>query len=266
MPDRLGAAHLLDVLLFDRVSWRVVPPATLEALDRLHDRLVVVGKSQISHRRQRIHDRDQIVGTERANKCGQRIADQPRSPLAYVVVSQQDGKDTYVVATGLALFSVAAQRRTRPRAVRWRAAVDADMSKEIDRLRPAVFDDLEILPGQVGDRIAFVVVDDDVNANDVDTGAECRLRGGLWRRRILGAHQRGSGQHQDDDDGGSGGPAHGRRLHCHDSPGGAKSTGTRRAGDNGPGKPLTQFVRRFPCCLLIWAPASVTTCRGYSDG
>jgi hypothetical protein len=39
-------------------------------------------------------------------------------------------------------------------------------------LRPAIFDDLELLFGQVGDWLAAVVGDNDVNANDVDAGSE----------------------------------------------------------------------------------------------
>ena len=128
-----------------------------------------------------------------------------RALAAHLVIGQQDAKHPHVVSRGLTLFGVAVQHLTRTRRGRLRA-VDLDMAKEFDRLRPTVFDDLELLLRQIGDRLAIVISDDDIHADDVDAGAEggratLRWRRATLRRRsILRAHQRRADEHQNNDD------------------------------------------------------------------
>ena len=57
--------------------------------------------------------------------------------------------------------------------------IDPDLPKQIDGLRPAIFDDLKLLSGQVGDWLAAAVGDDDVDANNVDSGSERGAGGAL---------------------------------------------------------------------------------------
>jgi len=74
------------------------------------------------------------------------------------------------------------------------------MPEEIDRLGPAVFNDLELFLGQIAHRITAGVADDHVDPDDVDATAERRLRPALRGRRILCAHQRGRDEQQGYDD------------------------------------------------------------------
>src|SRR6185503_12309144 len=101
----------------------------------------------------------------------QRVANRARSLGAHLVVGEQDAKDSDVVSGGFDVFGVAGQNLPRPCVVGG-SALDADLLEEIDRLRPAVLDDLELVFRQVGDWSALAVADDHVNANDVDAAAE----------------------------------------------------------------------------------------------
>ena len=64
------------------------------------------------------------------------------------------------------------------------AAVELDQLEGLDLLRLAVLGDLEVALLQVRDRIAFLVGDDDVDADEVDPGAENRRWLGGIRRRL----------------------------------------------------------------------------------
>src|SRR5262249_31706958 len=90
---------------------------------------------------------------------------------------------------------------------RKRAAVKPDELEGLDRLRLAVFGDLEIRLLQIGDVRAVLVGDDDVDANEVDARPEDGLVGRLllWRlllllRLLLRVPGRRAHQHCKDDD------------------------------------------------------------------
>ena len=52
----------------------------------------------------------------------------------------------------------------------------------LDGLRLVVLDELEVVLGEIGDRVAAAIGDDDVDAHEVDAGAEDRLLGAAARR------------------------------------------------------------------------------------
>jgi hypothetical protein len=124
-----------------------------------------------------MHHRDEIVLAELADEVRQRITDQARTLRAHLVIGEHDGEDPYVVAARFALFGVAVQHLPRPRGIR-DCAVDSNLAEQIDRLRPAVFDNLEVLFGEIGNRVTAGVRDDDVDTDDIDAGAERGLR--IW--------------------------------------------------------------------------------------
>jgi hypothetical protein len=95
-----------------------------------------------------------------------------------------------------------------------RGLVDLYDAERLDRLRPAVLGELEILLREVEDGIPFVVGDDDVHANEVDPGPDGLLRrvsfGRRRRRRLLCLLRRllrgrrhPGGRHRDDDEHGT---------------------------------------------------------------
>ena len=65
--------------------------------------------------------------------------------------------------------------RIGPRRRRLRHRVDLEQLERLDVLRLAVLPHLEIFWLEVGDRLALLVGDDDVHADEVDVGAERRL-------------------------------------------------------------------------------------------
>ena len=146
----------------------------------------------------------QIVGTQLADEGRHRIPDRTRALAAHLVIGEQNTEYPHVVSRGLTLFRVAVQHLTGM--WRHRCAVNVDMAKEFDRLRPAVFDDLELLFRQIGDRLALLIRDDHIDADDIDAGAKGGRatlrwrRATLRRRRILRAHQRRANEHQNKDD------------------------------------------------------------------
>ena len=122
VPNRLRRAHLVDVLLFGGVAWRVFATPSLEALDRLQGRIVIVSERDISDRRQGIHHRDEIAGAELADEGRQRLTNEMRSLGADLIVGQKDRKNPNIVAAGLEFFGVAIEclscNRSGPGAVR----------------------------------------------------------------------------------------------------------------------------------------------------
>ena len=66
------------------------------------------------------------------------------------------------------------------------AVVGIAGGEELDRLRLARFDDLEVVGGQAGDRRSLLVGDDDAEVDEIDSGAEGLLRG---RRRVTVARR-----------------------------------------------------------------------------
>ena len=96
---------------------------------------------------------------------------------AHVVVVEEDREQPDVVARRLHLLVVVVPdfaRRFLDRV--GGAAVELDQLEGLDLLRLAVFGDLEVALLQVRDRVALVVGDDDVDADEIDAGAENRRR------------------------------------------------------------------------------------------
>ena len=110
----LGTTQLQGMLFLNGVSRYVVPSSSLEALDRLQHRIVVIGEHEVLDRHQRFHDSDQIVRAEFANKRRHRVTDGARALAAHLVVGEQDPEHPHIVSRGLALFRVAVQHLSRP--------------------------------------------------------------------------------------------------------------------------------------------------------
>ena len=193
------------VLLVD-IARRVVVLAPFEPLDGADDRRMVVGEQQIADRRQRVHDRDQIVRPQlRLDELHDRIPDGHARRPPDVIVIQQECINAHVVAPRLGLFVLPIPDDTRRGVARPRYAVDLDRAELLDRLHLAVFDHLEVVLGQVGDRRIIPVGDDDVHPDEVDAGLERRLRIRRGRLRrgcgiLCGADLKEGGQ-QDDESG-----------------------------------------------------------------
>ena len=94
--------------------------------------------------------------------------------------------DSDVLRLRLGLFVVAIADLANRRIARLRVAVDFDRRELFDRLRLAVFEDLEIDFLQVADRLRLLVGDDDVDADEVDAAAERGpLRRLAWRGLLI---------------------------------------------------------------------------------
>ena len=93
-----------------------------------------------------------------------------------MVVVDEEHEQPHVVLGNLDLFVDAVAQLARRRLAGPRIAVDANQAELLDRLRLPVLEHFEVGLRQVGDRLALVVVDDDVDADEVDAGAEDRLR------------------------------------------------------------------------------------------
>ncbi len=151
--------------------------------------------------------------------------------LVDVVVVEEQHEQAHVVARG---FDAGVRRRAdvdRLAQIGWRLAAEADELRGFDGLQDPVLLDLEVRGLQVVHRLAVAIRDRDVDAHEVDLGAEDGLLlgrvGGLLRiLRRLGAH-----------------PRRDQRTECdgaeHDE---------RRA--NGSGHGLCHIGRRFPLYLL----------------
>ena len=136
-------------------------------------------------RRERIHDRDHV----RRSKLGvdevdQRLA-QARGVLEpNMVVIEEDGEQPDVLAGGFPLLVELAANRSCRFGAWLRCAGQTNQSEGVDRLRGVVFEHLEVIGLQVGHGVSIPVGDDDVDADDVDFGAEGR-RLGLFLGRLL---------------------------------------------------------------------------------
>ncbi len=106
---------------------------------------------------------------------------------ADVVVVEKKRKYPHVVARRFRLLVDRVANRARRFGNRVGILGDVDELEGLNGLRLAVFRNLEIFRLQVMNRIALPIGDDDVDANDVDVGAEDRDLGcGIrWRRRLL---------------------------------------------------------------------------------
>ena len=72
---------------------------------------------------------------------------------------------------------------------------DVDEREGVDRLRLAVFEDLEIFLLQIANDLALTIRDHDVDFDVVDLHLEGGLRR-LWRRRLAGDQNRARREHQ----------------------------------------------------------------------
>ena len=151
-------------------------------------RLTIPGESNRVERRQRIHQRDQIGRTKRAaDEVGQRLAAEVRRlHLTDVILVPEDDEDADVVLGGLGRRVLGRTNGQRQVIVRRRLTGGLDQFERFDLLVGAVLADLEVVLGQVAHRLAMVIDDADVHADQVGAGAERRarlLRCGVGRLR-----------------------------------------------------------------------------------
>ena len=125
----------------------------------------------------------------------QLILDEPRDRLArahavletHVVVVEKNREQPHVIARRLGLLFDDVANFSRRIAADAGVLADVHQLEGLDRLRLAVFGDLEVFLPEIVDRVALLVGDDDVNADEVDVGTECRSLLRLRRRRGLGS-------------------------------------------------------------------------------
>ena len=118
-----------------------------------------------------------------------------------MVVVEEDREHPYIVALRLLLVDgIAADRNGRPLGS---VRVDGDELEGVDLLALAAFRDVEVVRGEIGNLAAIPGGRDDVDADNVNPGAECRSIGG-WRRRGILACSPVPAQGQDRDEAGEG--------------------------------------------------------------
>ena len=166
------------VLLLEHVPRPIVELAALEPLDRAHDGGHVPRERDPVQRGERIHDPDDVVGPELGlHEADERLLHGKRVAQPDVVVVEEQHEHTHVVTRELQFLVDAVSKLARRRIAGARVPVDADQAELLDRLRPAVFEHLEIGFGEIGDRLPLAVADDDVHADEIDA----RPEGGLLR-------------------------------------------------------------------------------------
>jgi len=137
----------------------------------------------------RVHDGHEIIGAQPALDELMRGSLDPNAARKPCVEIVDDHDVDAPVERRLVRSHVRLERRARiKRPIR---ALDGNVNlrEGADRLRLAVFEDLEVLLLQVPDKVPLPVGDDDVHLHVVDTQLECRrlrlLRARLLRRRLL---------------------------------------------------------------------------------
>ena len=99
--------RIKGVLLLERVARAVIELASLEALDRPHQRALVAREPNVRDRRQRVHQRDHVRRTQLIlDEVEERLAHPHRIAAADVIVVEQDDEQTDVRPCRLALFVV----------------------------------------------------------------------------------------------------------------------------------------------------------------
>ena len=192
------------VLLFDLISRRVIVLAPREMHDGVGHRVTIPRQDDVGYRAQRVHHRDQVERAELIlDEPGQRLAQRHARPEAHVVVVQEEDENARVLALRLELLIVVAANLTRRPLARRGCPGDPDELERFDGLKVPVLEDVEVLHLQVGDRVAVLVGDDDVDTDEVDAAAEdgllrlgrllCHWRGRGWRRWLLRALARPRG-------------------------------------------------------------------------
>jgi hypothetical protein len=152
--------------------------------DGAQHRRCVARESDPVDRRQRIHDADNIIGTERLDEARQRLAYAQRVAEPHVVVVEEEDKEAHVVARDLDFFVDPVAKLARWRIPGTHVAVNSYQPELLDCLGFAVLEYFEIGFLQVGDWLALVIGNDDIDAYEVDTCAEGRLlAGGIAARR-----------------------------------------------------------------------------------
>ena len=203
--DRLDVPWPPQVLLLHRPRRRVVAAASLELADRLQHRLAVAREVDIGHRVERIVDGDEIGRRQLAHEREQRLDDRELLHPLYVVVVEKDRVEADVVTGRFALFVVVGTDGRQSRVAVDLGAEEADALQGDAR---AVVEHLEVVGGQLENRLAFCVRDDGVDLDERGAAAEDRWlllrRGALRLLTRIGARHRAGYQRRRQD------PAHRR--------------------------------------------------------
>src|SRR5262249_6851946 len=135
----------------------------------------------------RIHHRQEILRPElRLDELYQRVLDGHRADVARVIVVKKDREQPHVVARGFDFLVGQRPDRAQRLIACTLAAVGSDQLELLDLLELVVLEYLKVLVGEIADRLALLVGDDDVDADEVDACLEdglirLRLRWGLLR-------------------------------------------------------------------------------------
>ena len=105
---------------------------------------------------------------------------------ADVIIVEEDRKQPVLIVGGFALLILDGEDLPERRPVA--AVVDLDELEGFDLLDLVAFANFEIRGGEVGDRLAGAVEDDDVDADGVDARPEGRLLRRILRRAFLRQH------------------------------------------------------------------------------
>jgi hypothetical protein len=135
------------------------------------------------------HERYEVVRPDlRLDESRERLLDRKRAANPRVIVVEEDREQPDVVTPRLRFLVIDRANLTRGRFARLGIAGHLDQPELFDRLRLAVLHHFEIVPGEIGNRHALPVRDDDVHPHEIDARAERWLlrRGrGFLRRRLL---------------------------------------------------------------------------------
>ena len=105
-----------------------------------------------------------------------------------MVIIEEEHEQAHVVARQFDLLVDAVPELPRPRVTRRYTAVHLDQPELLDRLQLAILEHLEVGRRQIGDRLAVVIGDHDIDANEIDVSTEYGLLGsvalGRVRRRL----------------------------------------------------------------------------------
>jgi hypothetical protein len=135
---------------------------------------VIARQQQIRYRHQGIHDADHVGRAQLLlDESLQAWPHRHRIRLPHVIVVQEEHKDPHIISCGFELFVVAVANLLRRRTARHRVPVHLDELELFDLHRLAVFEHLEVVLGEIDDRLRLLVGDDYVDTDEVDAAAEC---------------------------------------------------------------------------------------------
>ncbi len=165
----------MDVALFEEIPGRVIVFATHELSNRARDAPPVARQHDVANRPERVHDAGHVGGLKLVfNELREHLARSHTVLEPDVVIVEKDREQPHVVARGLGLLFDGVANF--PRRIASHAGIlgHVDQLERLDCLRFAVFGDLEVLLPEIVDRVALLVGDDHVHANEIDVGTERR--------------------------------------------------------------------------------------------